>query len=194
MNKRQSRIVITIFLVGLLGFCLLFTFGLSPYLTGAADRSDAFSMLWRCMDISNAEVLRVQQVDEERWVRLLGVEAPRMDGAPDLMEQAARRGVDPAWLARQGQVSRNTLSAWIMRRGLHITHPLGEEARDEEGRYWVYAEVAGIDIARKLLQGGQVYAADIEHPRREQYVALESEARERQLGIWRPEAVGLLAE
>ncbi len=192
MTKRQSRILVTVFLVVLVGFCLLFTFGLSPWLQRAAERSDAFAMLGKCMEVASGDVLRIEQDGEERWVRLVGIEAPRMEGDPALAEQAARRGVDPAWLMRQGRVTRNTLSAWIHRRGLYITYPLGEDARDEEGRYRVYAEVAGIDIARKLLQGGQVYTDDTDHPRRDIYLAHEEEAREKEIGLWRPDSVSLL--
>jgi len=192
VTKRQSRILVTVFLVVLVGFCLLFTFGLSPWLQRAAERSDAFAMLGKCMEVASGDVMRIRQDGEERWVRLVGVEAPLMEGNPALAEQAARREVDPAWLAQQGRVTRNTLSAWIHRRNLHITYPLGDNARDDQGRYWVYAEVAGIDIARKLLQGGQMYAVDTEHPRRDIYFAHEQEAREKEIGIWRPGSVSLL--
>lgn len=183
--------MVTVFLVALVGFCLVFTFGLSPWLQGAAARSDAFGMLGKCMEVSSADVLLIRQNGEEHWVRLVGIEAPRMEGDPLLGEQAARLNVDALWLMRQGRVSRNTLSAWILRRNLHITHPLGDDAQDDAGRRWVYADVAGVDIARKLLQGGQVYAADIDHPRRDQYLTLEADAREKQLGLWRPADTGL---
>ena len=186
MTKTQSRIVVTGFLVAVIGFCLFFTFGLSPWLQRAAEQSDAFAMLGKCMEVASGDVLRIEQDGEERWVRLVGIEAPRLEGDPELAEQAERRGVDPGWLMRQGRVTRNTLSAWIYRRGLYMSYPWGEDARDEHGRYWVYAEVAGVDLSRKLLQGGQVYVADVDHPRREEYEQLEQQARDRELGLWRP--------
>lgn len=187
MSKRASRVGLTLFLLGIVAFCFLLTFGIAPYLREAAARSDAFSMLGRCMEVRSADTLVIEQNDERRLVRLVGIEAPRLEGDPLLAAQAQARQVDVHWLARQGQVSRNTLAAWIYRRGLHLTYPFGEDVVDEEGRHLVYAAVAGVDIARKLLQGGQVFASDEEHPRREEYLALEAEGRASQGGLWRPE-------
>jgi endonuclease YncB( thermonuclease family) len=188
MNKRQTKITITVFLFGLIGVCLLLTFGLSPYLREAASRSDAFDMLGKVQAVESGAVLAIQQRGSNRVIRLLGVESPALPTDPALMAQASRRGVDPDWLGEQGRVTRNTLAAWIYRRGLKVEYPRGEEAVDEAGRHWVYAEVAGIDLARKLLQGGQVYAADIEHPRAAMYRELEQQARDRQIGLWARQA------
>jgi len=151
-------------------------------LRAAAERSDAFDMLGKCMEVASADTILIQQAGETRWVRLLGVEAPRAEGNAD---QAARLGWTEEEVARAARVSRNTLSAWIYRRGLRVEYPLGEDFTDHQGRPFIYAEVAGLDLSRKLLQGGQVFASDIDHPRRDLYRALEQEARERQLGIWR---------
>lgn len=184
MNRRGSRILVIAFIGTLVGFCLFFTFGLSPYLKGAAERSDAFNLLGKCLEVAAGDRLLVEQRGEERWVRLIGIEAPVMEEGPELYAQAERVGRDPEWLLKQGRVTRNTLSAWVYRRGLHIIYPWGEDARDDDGNVWVYAEVAGVDLSRKLLQGGQVYALDVDHPRRDLYAAMEAEAREKQTGIW----------
>jgi endonuclease YncB( thermonuclease family) len=185
VNKRQSRWLVTGFLLALIGFCLFFTFGLSPYLQGAAERSDAFNLLGKCVAIDAADRLVVEQRGERVRVRLIGVEAPLQPGAAGLAEQAARKGVAPEWLGEQGRISRNTLTAWVYRRGLHLSYPFGEAAFDEEGRQWVTAEVAGIDLAYKLLQGGQVYATDTDHPQRALYQQMEAQARQNGVGIWR---------
>lgn len=193
MNKRQSRILITVFLGGIVGFCAFFTLGLSPYLKAAAERSDAFHLLGKCVEIPAGDVLVIEQRGERREIRLIGIEAPRMDGDTKLFEQATRLEREPQWVAQQGQVARNTLAAWIYRRGLHITYPWGEDALDEQGRHWAYAAVAGVDISRKLLQGGQVFAQTPAepHPHAEMYVEMEAQARERALGIWRDRTVSL---
>ncbi len=193
MNQRKSRIVITVFLGGLVGFCAFFTLGLSPYLKAAAERSDAFHLLGKCVEIPAGDVLVIEQRGERREIRLIGIEAPRMDGDAELVEQATGLERDPQWVAQQGQVSRNTLAAWIYRRGLHVTYPWGEDALDEQGRHWAYAAVAGVDLSRKLLQGGQVFAkpTDEPHPNAEMYAEMEAQARDRQLGIWRDQTVSL---
>lgn len=182
MTPKQSKWLISGFLIALVSVCALLTLGLSPYLKAAAERSDAFDMLGKCMAVEAADILLIRQAGEQREVRLLGVEAPSVAGDP---EQAARLGWTPERVAQEGQVSRNTLAAWIYRRGLLVQYPLGTEVTDNEGRPYVYAEVAGVDLARKLLQGGQVFLTDVDHPRRDLYLEMEASARERQLGIWR---------
>ena len=182
MNPQKSKWLISGFLITLVSVSAFLTLGLSPYLKAAAERSDAFDMLGKCMAVESADILLIRQAGEQREVRLLGVEAPSMAGDP---EQAMRLGLAPELLAREGLVSRNTLAAWVYRRGLRIEYPLGLETTDEEGRPYVYAEIAGVDLARKLLQGGQVVMTDVVHPRLELYLEMQASARERGFGIWR---------
>lgn len=141
----------------------MLTYGVAPYLRKAAASTKGV-VLYRCMEVPSADIMRMQFDDIEEWVHLVGVVAPE---------------------GELGRISRNTLFAWINRRSLLLVHPFTDPVRDEEGRLRVYAEVAGVDVARKLLQGGQLYTTDEVHPRAEEYKALEAEAREARIGIWR---------
>jgi endonuclease YncB( thermonuclease family) len=163
MNQKQSRWLVIGFLGTLMITCLALTYGVAPYLRRAAASTQGV-VLHRCMEVASADILRVRFDDTEEWIRLVGVTAPT---------------------GEQGRVSRNTLSAWIYRRSLLLVHPFTEPVRDDEGRLRVYAEVAGVDVSKKLLQGGQVYASDEAHPKCEEYKLLESIAREARIGIWR---------
>ncbi len=186
MNRRQGKWFVIIFFASLVAFCLAFTFGLAPYLERAAKESDAFNLLGKCIEVHSANTLVVEQRGEQRTVRLTGIAAPPMNGdTSSVIQYAEEHGANPHWLARQGQISRNTLAAWIYRRGLHLVYPFGEEHIDEEGNYLVYAEVAGIDVAMKLLEGGQVYAIDTPHPRLDTYKEMEQRAQAAGSGIWR---------
>ncbi len=185
MNNRQSRRLVIGFVLALVGFCVFFTFGLSPYLMQAAQRSDAFHLLGKCLEIASGDTLLIDQRGEERWIRLIGIEAPAFEESARLQAQVERLGRDPDWIQQQARVSRNTLAAWVYRRGLHITYPWGEDALDEDGRHWAYAEVAGINLAYKLLQGGQVLAVDVDHPERGLFAEMEAQARDQGRGLWR---------
>ena len=48
-----------------------------------------------------------------------------------------------------------------------------------------YVSVFGVDVGRKLLQGGQAMASREPHPRLEEYLACEAEAKAKARGIWR---------
>jgi len=185
MNQKQSRIFSIGMVVFILGVCLALTYGVAPGLRARATDGLNAMPLYRVMEIVTGDTLVLRIGESDQAVRLVGIEAPRMEGDPRAVEQAARWGFDPVYVTLNGTTSRNTLSAWIYRRSVFVTYPYGEETLDAEGRLQVQAQVAGVDLAIKLLQGGQVAATDEVHQDSAVYALLEQEARTRRAGLWR---------
>jgi endonuclease YncB( thermonuclease family) len=185
LNRKQSRLFSIGMVVFILGVCLALTYGVAPGLRARATDGLNAMPLYRVMNIVSGDTLELRMGESNQLVRLVGIEAPAMEGDPRVAEQAARWTLDPVYVAQNGVTSRNTLSAWIYRRSVFVAYPFGEDTRDAEGRLQVQAQVAGVDVASKLLQGGQVVVTDEIHPDTELYRRLEQEARTRQAGLWR---------
>ncbi len=179
-----AKAKITVYFVLLVLLCAVFTFGLSSYLRDTGERTSGQVHLIQCIEVVAGDTMRVHYRGREEMIRLVGVEAPLTPGHARMREQAERLGREPAEWAEWGRVSRNTLSAWILKRRMRLAFPFGAEARDDDGRLLVYAELYGVDVGAKMLEGGLVFADGADHARLDRYRALEQHARNRQIGLW----------
>ncbi len=185
MNSRTAKIVVTLFFAAIILLCFVFTYGISSYLKSESERTAGLIHQSRCVGIIRADTIMVEYEGRTETVRLIGIRAPDTVREDAVDGRRVAAVFAPGFLMDEGAISRNTLAAWIFMRSLRLVFPYGPDTRDEEGRLLAYADLHGIDIATKLLQGGQLFATDDNHPRMEQYKALEDDARLNRRGLWR---------
>jgi endonuclease YncB( thermonuclease family) len=180
-RRRRGRIALSVFFVVLAALCYLLTRGLAPYLQRARRNTTGAMALRPCLEISAADRIWIETPGGVQEVRLAGIESPALAEGPELERQVRIRGANPRRILADGRVALHTLTAWISHRpvGLVFLDP------DAKGIRRAYAELYGVDIARNLLRGGQVWSSDEEHPRRADYRRCESEARRKKIGVWR---------
>jgi endonuclease YncB( thermonuclease family) len=183
-SRNKARVYITIFFVALAGISIGFTVGIAPMLQGVQQDASSKIPHWSCVGIPAGDVLEIESLTTTRVVRLHGIVCPPREEGPALSAMAEELGFQEEALMHQGDMARNTVAAWIYKRRLDVEWlPEFDEAGTDESRG--YVSVFGVDVGRKMLQGGQAMALREDHPRRDAYLAYEEEAREKGRGIWR---------
>lgn len=106
-------------------------------------------------------------------VRLIGVDAPEREGP---YTRAEPFGVEAAAFTRTAA------------QGRRIRLEVGPERRDAYGRTLAYVHVDDLDLNAEILRRGLARAyRRFPHPRLEEFLALEAEARAAGRGLWRVE-------
>ena len=183
---RKSRRLLTVYIAAITIVCAVFTYGVSSHLVETRERLGTWTPGAICRDVlSGDRLLLVDEFGATNVVRVLGIEAPPTDRGEALTEFARRVGRREDFVLQQGQTAHATLRIWINRRHVKTITPEGFESADKTGATPVYASRQGVDIGRKMLQGGQAVALDMPHPRLEEYRRYEAEARAAGAGIWR---------
>lgn len=144
-----------------------------------AFQEGTFLPLARCLEILGSDTIRVDYLQEEQVLRICGIDSP--SARPDRLDPARNP-------EREENIARQILQGWIYRKQLKLTFPGADSetvVRDEEGRLLAYAELYGVDIGGKMIQEGQVLAAEIDHPRREDYLHRQQEAEASGQGLYR---------
>ena len=183
-RQRRGKVYLTLFFLVLAGLCLGFTVGIAPMLQGVQRDASSKIPHWTCVGVSAGDLLDIESLTTTRVVRLHGITCPPQEEGPALTAMAQELGFPEDELRHQGEMARNTVAAWIYKRRLDVEwapETEGDAPEIAEG----YVSVFGVDVGRKMLQGGQAMASRDDHPRREAYIAYEAEAREKGRGIWR---------
>ncbi len=185
-NVRKSRRLLTAYIAAITLVCALFTYGVSSHLVQTRERLDGWSPGSICRDVLSGDRLVLEDEDGAmQIVQVLGIQAPPVERGDMLTEFAEQIGRREDFVIQQGRSAKSTLLVWVNRRHIKLEIPEGFEEADEEGVIRAYASRQGVDIGRKMLQGGQAIALDFPHPRLEAYRAYEAEARAADAGIWR---------
>lgn len=129
----------------------------------------------RCIGIIDPVTLETEKHDRTGSVQFLGVLRPSQ--RTELLN-----GLDPH---REDQIARHTLQAYLFKRRVRF-HPVEDTAEPAPGSLRVgYVELYGIDVGKKLIENGQAFAAEIDHPRKDLYLRMEAKARKARKGVWR---------
>jgi endonuclease YncB( thermonuclease family) len=183
-KRLRAKIYITIFFLVLAGLCLGFTVGIAPTLKGVQANAASKIPHWTCEEVLSGDTVRIKSLTTSQVVRIRGIVAPPREEGPALAEMARTLDFPEQDLLHQGEMARNALSVWIYKRRLDVEWL--EDARETGPDVATgYISVFGVDVGRKMLQGGQAMAVREDHPRREAYAGYEEEARARERGIWR---------
>lgn len=179
MAPIKGRALVAVFYISLIAGTGLITY--VSVQRGQAKRDDGeFFPYLSCLGISSPEILDAEERGEKIQLRMVGVDAPSRQ--PELLN-----GLDPA---QEDAISVKTLLAYIYKRRLRF-HSAGDLPENPaEGLRQGYVEVYGIDVGRKLIENGQAFAADIEHPRKELYLQMQAKAKAAKLGVWRRHPAG----
>ena len=109
-------------------------------------------------------------LDDGRTVRLIGVDTPETHH-PEIPVQ--RFGSEATEFTRR------------MVEGLKIKVEPGDPAQDSYGRELAYVFVDEVLLNKEIIRRGYGYASTgFPHPRMDEFVAAEQEARARQYGLW----------
>lgn len=183
---RKSRRLLTLYIGAVTLVCALFTYGISSHLTQTRERLDDWSPGAICREVlAGDRILLVDEAGATNILQVLGIQAPPSEPGPALTEFARQVGRREDFVLQQGRSAQATVQVWLNRRHIRLDTPEGFEAPDEEGVIRAYASRQGVDIGRKMLQGGQAVAVDMPHPRLEEYRRYEAEAQAAGAGLWR---------
>ena len=129
----------------------------------------------RCTGIIDPITLETEKHGQTGSVQFLGVLRPSQ-------RRELLNGLDPY---REDQIARHTLQAYLYKRRVRF-HPVDNPGENSPGTLQVgYVELYGIDVGKKLIENGQAFAAEIDHPRKELYLRMEEKARKARKGVWR---------
>ena len=178
ISVRVAAILVVIALVGLVAHRLfLWPVGhvytnppieVSPSNSIAAPaRPDAAEQTYLVERVIDGDTL---VLDNGKTVRLIGVDTPETNH-PEIPVQ--RFGKEATEFTQR------------MVEGLKIRVELGEPAQDSYGRELAYVFVDGMLLNKEIIRRGYGYAyTHFPHPRMDEFVAAEQEARGKQYGLW----------
>jgi hypothetical protein len=128
-----------------------------------------------CTGILDPVTLKTEKLEKAGSVQFLGVLRP--SDRRDLLN-----GLDPQ---KEDRIARHTLQAYTFKRRIRF-HPAEEGTEPKPGGPQVgYVELYGVDVGKKLIENGQAFAADIDHPRKALYLRMQEKARTAHHGVWR---------
>ena len=193
-TKRNRRVVV-IFLLGVVVFTCVMTFGVGPRIMDMRHEVENRQLLYKCRAVLDANTLEVQLRGWERpnehpmvTLRIAGLDTPPLLGAedPDLVAWAERHGVSPGHAARMANSAHRTLVAFIRRQNMVLKPADGQELTGDLPQGTVaHIFVGGTDVAQKqLLQGLAAHDTETPHLYTERYAAAEAEARAAKRGLW----------
>jgi len=196
LKQRRSRILLTLFILCVIATCGLLTVGVSSRLEATREKTSDWHAGYHCIDVIRGDLIRVTADGMTNLVQILGMACPSTSRDRQASVMAAERHMPEDRVVEHGITAQKTLKAWINKRRVNLVSPDGSEAApSKDGVFYAYASVFGVDIGRKMIQGGQAFATSEEHPRLDEYLGYEEEARRDGLGLWHatmpPRQVGL---
>lgn len=180
-RTRRGRIGITVFFLVLFAASLAGTRYLAPRLQRVQQDNAGVMPVWKCLEVPAGDHITVSDGTTTNRVYVRGIGTPPTSRGEALDEVCATLGMREEDVIRKGQLSGKALRTWIYRRKAR----LDDRVVNDDGTWTAYVAVGGVDVGRKMLQNGQAYVLDVEHPRLEAYRAYEREAKSRETGIWR---------
>jgi micrococcal nuclease len=160
--------------------------GLQSSRQSPADSTDnSPTELARCLRVLDGDTFEVEWQGQNERVRLLGIDAPETRRTKTLRAQAELLDIDPDFLLRYGEITKQTAENWLLNRDVRLIFPNDEVLRDNFGRLLCYVELQGTDIGERLLLGGNAIIYEAAHPREESYRLFQAEAQKQRRGIWR---------
>lgn len=152
---------------------------------GGRRQSAAAHNLAQCIKVLDGDTIRVLWQGTEEDVRILGIDCPETRNGKKLTEQSQTLHLKKEYVLNYGKIAKKTTSSWLLNRDVSLVFPNDEVKRDSFGRLLCYVEDQGVDIGERLLAGGNAFLWDSEHPRRDTYQLLETEAQRQKKGVWR---------
>ncbi len=153
-------------------FCFLFL----PQLAGAAPTTLAGTVLW----IYDGDTIKVEQIGK---VRLIGIDTPeKEDSERDryYLKQGIRRD-------RLRSIADEAQQFLIKKaKGQHVTLHTDLEERDRHGRLLAYVYLPDSRLINQMLleEGLAAVYRKFEFRLKEDFLATESRARKKQIGLW----------
>lgn len=141
--------------------------------------------LVKCIKVLDGDTIRVKWRGNIEDVRILGIDCPETKHGKKLTQQAQSLRLKKEYVLNYGKIARSTTENWLLNRDVNLVFPGDKVQRDSFGRLLAYVEEHGVDIGERLLSGGNAFLWDSEHPRRDTYELLESEAKKKRKGVWR---------
>lgn len=128
------------------------------------------------------------QVEGRHKVRLLGIDAMDSHNERRMMDQARQLGMTPLQVRKWSRRARKHLQKVVENEVVRLRY--GPERTDDYGRLLAYIfRVSGkreVDVNADLVARGLATATRrFSHPRREEFIRLEHEAREDNRGLWK---------
>jgi len=185
-KRRRGRIIVTIFLASTVLASLAITTWVTHDPKMISLASGELVPHIKCKEVLDGRTLLIEFPGSTQTVRMAGLELPSGLYDQRLNEQAVRYGCQRDSITVQAGIAKKVLLGWVKRHRVSIIHPYDEERYDDEGHLLAYVTAFGLDVGRKLIQGGQVFASTEEHPYAEQYAQFQREAQDKQVGVWRP--------
>ena len=145
--------------------------GALMFIAGACSGS------WTVTRVVDGDTIRVRRGLESEKVRLKGVDAPEIPH-PEM----GQYNNDPF-----GHESKECLTKILDGRTVRLMFATaaGTPERDRYGRLLAYVYAGGALVNAELIRKGCARAfRKFEHPGREEFIALEAEARRKRLGLW----------
>lgn len=175
-SKSPGKWLVIIFYMVFIGGTGLVTYVAVEWSRDKTSIGSKFFPHLQCVGIDeNPVILLAQERGAPINIRLAGVWAPSES-------QSQLNGLNPA---NEDRISRKTLLAYIYKRRIRFHAIEGVPEYLSEGLKQGYVELYGVDVGKQLLQNGQGFANDQDHPRRDVYLAAEEEARSKRHGVWR---------
>ena len=182
-KQLKSRILVTAFLVGSAALCALLTFGIVPRVEHLrVDAGDTIPR-WKIVGVPAGDRLALELEGQTNIFQLAGVQCPAPDADSRQPTVARHLDLSDEETVARGVVARKTMMAWLYRRNARL-----ERFDDSTSPPLAFIHVGGIDVGRKMIQNGQAFTTELEHPYREAYLRLEARAKEDRIGIWREES------
>lgn len=119
--------------------------------------------------VTDGDSLVVRRGDEDVEVRLLGINAPERDEC-------------------HGKAARDALAALVT--GADLTMRRGGDDRDRYGRLLRYLDAGDTSVNAAMVRDGHALALHTDHPRRDDFLALDDTAYVEGRGMWAPDACG----
>jgi len=178
VSVRVAAILVAIVLVGLVAHRLFLWPAGEVYTHPSVEVSPSNSIAAPARPDAAKQTCLVERVidgdtlalDNGKTVRLIGVDTPETNH-PEIPAQ--RFGREATEFTKQ------------MAEGMKIRVELGQPAQDSYGRELAYVFVDGLLLNKEIIRRGYGYAyTRFPHPRMDEFVAAEQEARAEQYGLW----------
>lgn len=185
--RRQSgRRWLTAYIAAVAAVCAVFTYGVSSHLVKTRKQLATWSPGAICEAVlPGDQLLLVDEHGRTNRVQLLGIQSPPTERGPALEQMARDLGMREEFVLQQGRVAQSALLIWVNQRHVQVSVPEAFRLPDPAELQLGYASRQGVDLGRKMLQQGQARALHLPHPRLDEYLAFEQEARAAKLGLWR---------
>ena len=196
MNLRdRNRILVSLFLLFVIGFTALMTFYAGPRMMRLRDSVEVEGYLYKCQKVVDGNRLELQQRSAERPnpnpevpVTLAGFESPpRLDAEdPILIAWAEAHDIPPDRAAMIGESAHQTLLAFIRKQNLRVERILDDDAPLASGEA-VHIVCSGTRVGIKQLENGlAIHLPDAPQLHEDKYREAQKKAQTAQRGLWTP--------